>query len=98
MRNGRCTCTTSFTALSFLEFYLKRARNGRECEIGAGEVGGQDANLLRSYTEGNCHRSPRLNHLSPKSDQHQISPCEINALQNRVVMRIKDIITHDEFA
>ena len=26
--------------------------------------------------------------LSPKSDQHQISPCNINALWNRVVMRI----------
>ena len=74
------------------------SRNGRECEIGAGEVGGQDANLLRSYTEVNCDRSPRLNHLSPKSDQHQISPCKINALQNSVVMRIKDMITHDVFA
>ena len=98
MRNGPCTCTTSFTALSFLEFYLKRARNGRECESGAREVGGQEANLLRSYPEVNCHRSPRLSLLSPKSDQHQISPCKINALQNRVVMRIKDIITHDVFA
>ena len=37
-----------------------------------------------------------LNPLSPKSDQCQISPCNINALQNRVVMRIKDMITQDE--
>ena len=36
------------------------------------------------------------NPLSPKSDQRQISPCNINALQNRVVMRIKDMITQDE--
>ena len=39
-----------------------------------------------------------LNSLSPKSDQHQIFPCNINALSNRVVMRITDMITHDEFA
>ena len=38
-----------------------------------------------------------VNPLSPKSDQHQISPCNINALLNRVVMRITDIITQDEF-
>ena len=37
-----------------------------------------------------------FNPLSPKSDQHQISPCNISALQNRVVMRIKDMITQDE--
>ena len=36
--------------------------------------------------------------LSPKSDQLQISPCNINALYNRMVMRITDIITQDEFA
>ena len=38
----------------------------------------------------------QINPLSPKSDQHQISPCNINALQNRVVMRIKDMITQNE--
>ena len=37
-----------------------------------------------------------LEPLSPKSDPRQISPCNINALQNRVVMRIKDMITQDE--
>ena len=37
-----------------------------------------------------------LNPLSPKSDQRQISPCNISALQNRVVMRITDMITQDE--
>ena len=30
------------------------------------------------------------------TDQRQISPCNINALQNRVVMRITDMITQDE--
>ena len=39
-----------------------------------------------------------VNPLRPKSDQHQISPCDINALLNRVVMRITDMITQDEFA
>ena len=39
-----------------------------------------------------------LNPLSPESDQHQISPCNINALLNIVVMRITDIIKQDEFA
>ena len=35
---------------------------------------------------------------SPKSDQQEISPCNynINALENRVVARIKDTITQDE--
>ena len=39
-----------------------------------------------------------FNPLSPKSDKHQISPCYINALYKRVVMRIMDMITQDEFA
>ena len=34
-----------------------------------------------------------LNPLGPKSDQHQISPSNIPAVENKVVMRIKDIIT-----
>ena len=38
-----------------------------------------------------------FNPLSPKSDQHQISPCNINALSNKMVMRIRDMITQDEF-
>ena len=36
-----------------------------------------------------------FNSLSPKSDQYQNSPCHISALQNRLVMRIKDMITQD---
>ena len=39
-----------------------------------------------------------LNPLSPKSDQHQISPCNINSLSNRVVMSIMNMITQDEIA
>ena len=38
-----------------------------------------------------------LNPLSPGSDQHEISPGNINAFLNRVVMRT-DMITQDEFA
>ena len=39
-----------------------------------------------------------VNPLSPKSDQNQISPCNINASQNKLVLRITDMITQDEFA
>ena len=39
-----------------------------------------------------------FNPLSPKSDRHQISRCNINALINIVVMRIKDMITQNKFA
>ena len=35
---------------------------------------------------------------SDYSDQHQISLCDINTLLHRVVMRIIDMITQDEFA
>ena len=38
-----------------------------------------------------------FNPLSPKSDQHRISPCNINALYHRVVMWIMDMITQDKF-
>ena len=37
-----------------------------------------------------------VNSLSPKSDQHEISPYNVNALENRVVMRIEFIIREDE--
>ena len=54
------------------------------------------------YAVGLCCCQKRekgtFNPLSPKSDQHQISPCNINALLNRVDMRIMDMITQDEFA
>ena len=34
-----------------------------------------------------------LNPLNPNSDQHQISPCNINAYTTTAVMTIKDMIT-----
>ena len=37
-------------------------------------------------------------HLSPNSDQHQISPYNINAYSTPEVMRIKDMITQGEFS
>ena len=39
-----------------------------------------------------------VNPLSPKSDQHQISLCNINVLLNRAVVKITDTITQNEFA
>ena len=38
-----------------------------------------------------------VNPLNPNSDQHQISPSNINACSNPEVMRIKDVITQGEF-
>ena len=58
--------------------------------------------LKSQNTEFHClekpkHWIPFSNPLSPKSDQHEISHCNINA--NRVVMEITDMmITQDEFA
>ena len=37
-----------------------------------------------------------VNPLSPKSDQHEISPHNINALENIVVVRIEYMIREDE--
>ena len=39
-----------------------------------------------------------LNPLSPNSDQHQISPCNIHAYSTHKVMRIKDMIAQGEFS
>ena len=39
-----------------------------------------------------------LNPSNPDSDQHQISPCNINAYSIPEVMRIKDMITQGEFS
>ena len=41
---------------------------------------------------------PAFNPLSPNSDQHQISPCNINAYSTPEAMRIKDMITQGEFS
>ena len=40
-----------------------------------------------------CDGIAVLNPLGPKSDQHEISPSKIPAIENKVVMRIRDIIT-----
>ena len=40
-----------------------------------------------------CDALTVLNPLGAKSDQHQISPSNIPAVENKVVMRIRDIIT-----
>ena len=40
-----------------------------------------------------CDGLTVLNPLGPKSDQHEISPSKIPAIENKVVMRIRDIIT-----
>ena len=39
-----------------------------------------------------------FNPLSPKCDQYQISPCNINAYSTPAVMRTKDNITQGEFS
>ena len=38
-----------------------------------------------------------INPVSPKCDQYQNSPCDINALWNRLVMRVKEMITQDNY-
>ena len=40
-----------------------------------------------------CDGLTVFNPLGTKSDQHQISPSNIPAVENKVVMRIRDIIT-----
>ena len=40
-----------------------------------------------------CDGLAVLNPLGTKSDQHQISPSNIPAVENKVAMRIRDIIT-----
>ena len=39
-----------------------------------------------------------INSLSPHSDQHQISPCDIKVYSTPEVMRIKDMITQGRFS
>ena len=39
-----------------------------------------------------------FNPLSPKGDEHEISPCKINAYSIPKVMRIEDMVTQDEFS
>lgn len=49
--------------------------------------------LLLSFLQ---KQQTSLKPFKPSTDQLEISPCDINALQNRVVMRIERMITQDE--
>ena len=53
--------------------------------------------LFNNKTKKLLPRSDSLNPLSQKSDEHKISPCNINAYSTPEVMRIKDMITQGEF-
>ena len=53
--------------------------------------------LIINSPEGDKNEEKkRFNPLSPKSDQHEISSFNINALENRVVMRIEYMIRENE--
>ena len=49
--------------------------------------------LLLSFLQ---KQQTSLKPFKPFSDQLEISPCDVNALQNKVVMRIERMITEDE--
>ena len=53
-----------------------------------------NGSLLNS---GGMYMYACVNPLSLQCDRHQISLCNIHALSNRVVIRITDMITKDEF-
>ena len=74
---------------------LKQLKNLRsDCSTGADQIPAKYLKMSADHIASLLTQI--INPLSPKSDQHQISPCNISALQNRVVMRIKDMITQDE--
>ena len=78
-------------------WFGKQKRNGRERKLWPTEW--YVVNLNKMPKESKCTVSYKemSNPLSPKSDQHQIPPCNISALKTRVVMRITNMITQDEF-
>ena len=79
-----------FTPKEILIFYNLHLKNS----IGP-QPGDTDINAIAIlFLQAACYF---FNLLSPKSDQHQISSCNSNALKNRVVMRITDMITQDQF-
>ena len=54
---------------------------------------------IQGEGKGGCNpHYKEFNPLSPNSDQHQISPCNINAFSTPEVMRIKDMIIQGEFS
>ena len=57
--------------------------------------------LKKNLYQEICHNrmaSHVFNTLRPYSDQHQISPCNIDAYSTPEVMGIKDMITQGEFS
>ena len=62
----------------------KRKRNGEmEFDLGLALIG-----LRTTWPRGREERS---------GDQYQNSPCDVNALQNKWVTRIRDMIAQDEY-
>ena len=58
----------------------------------------QGTNAKGVVQKKNQANSYHINPLSPNSDQHQNSPCNINAYSTPEVMRMKDMITRGEFS
>ena len=56
------------------------------------------SDVLGTISKAINKRDTPLNRLSPNSDQHQISPCNINAYSTLKVMIIKDMITQGGFS
>ena len=54
--------------------------------------------LIQRRPSIRSHSVLLFNAVSPNSNQHQISPCNINAYSTPEVMRIKDMITQGEFS
>ena len=54
--------------------------------------------IANRVTNIECIHLSFINPLSPNSDQHQISPCNVKAYSTPEVMRIKDMITQGEFS
>ena len=52
-------------------------------------------NEICSLLKEKASKGTFLNPLSPKSDQHEFSLYNINALENRVVMRLEYMIRED---
>ena len=75
---------------------LKRiftGKSGPEQEKNIGRV------IYASETFQNCKNpTGHIDTLSPNSDQHEISPCNIDAHSTPEDMRIKDVIMQGEFS
>ena len=67
-------------------------------ELGRDNFSSYSKDVFRSGYRRASIIMTRLNPLSPNNDQYHISPCNINAYSTPEVMRIKNIITQDEFS